>query len=368
MNDCTHFDLPPDLTEPDVVQAAIELGFVTEEEVQAVRELQVREARQDVYRSLVQGLVESGKLTLGQWQRLAQQLAAPDQPLAPPGYRFLRQAGQGSMSTVHLAVHDRLSRHVAVKILARRFTRDKRYVDRFLYEAKLGAQTVSLHLPRVYDVGQAHGQHFMVMEYVEGDSVFDQMTAGKQFSTGDVIDLIVEVATALEHLHSMSIIHRDVKPHNIVISKSGQVKLMDLGLALKLDEGKRTFADGDSAVGTPHYISPEQIRGQPTVGPRSDLYSLGATMYHLLTGRPPFNDTQAAQVMQAQLTQIPIPPGQIVPDLPRSIDRLVMCLLEKDPKLRLSSAERLRQELLWIEAQLDPASARLKRGVVGLGA
>src|SRR5690606_6151504 len=118
-------------------------------------------------------------------------------------YRFIGPLGQGSMGAVFLAMQERLARRVAVKLLSRRYVRDKRYVDRFLYEAKLGAQTLCRHLPRVYDVGQAHGQYFMAMEYVEGESLADQLAAGAVFGIAEVIDLAVEVTHALEHLHGL---------------------------------------------------------------------------------------------------------------------------------------------------------------------
>jgi eukaryotic-like serine/threonine-protein kinase len=356
------FALPPDLAERDVVQAALELGLTTEIEVEEARNARAREARRDLYRPLLEHLAESRALTPAQIRRLIDLLTHQERPDEPRGYRFIEQVGSGSMGQVFKATQVCLNRIVAVKLLARQHSRNRTYVERFIREATLSGQTVSPHFARVYEAGQSRGQHYIVMEFVEGESIEAQLAAGKKYETPEVVDLAIELTFALEHLHGLSIVHRDIKPQNVVTAKDGRLKLMDLGLAHKLDDAAQTDAESGNAIGTPFYISPEQIVASDKLDPRSDLYSLGATMYHLLAGRPPFTGTDTPRVLEAHLRQPPAPLVDHDPKIPRNMERLVLKLLEKDPQNRFSSARRVRNELLTLEAQLDPAMARLKRG------
>jgi len=361
------FPLPTDLAERDVVQAALEQGLVTEVEVETARSARAREARNDIYRPLLDHMVESQSLTTGQIRRLIDLLTHQERPDEPRGYKFMEQVGSGSMGQVFKAMQLSLNRIVAVKLLARQHSRNRTYVERFIREALLAGQTVSPHFARVYETGQSRGQHHIVMEFVEGESLEAQLAAGKKFETAEVVDLAIELTFALEHLHGLSIVHRDIKPQNIVTAQDGRLKLMDLGLAHKLDDAAQLDAESGNAIGTPFYISPEQIVASEKLDPRSDLYSLGATMYHLLSGRPPFMGTETPKVLEAHLKQPPASLVELDSKIPRLMERLVLKLLEKDPKNRMPNARRVRHELLTLEAQLDPAMSRLKRGTANNG-
>lgn len=358
------FDLPAEVAERDVIQLALERGLAREDEVEAARDLRTREARKDIYRPLLELLVEAGVLAEKQVRRLIDELAHLERPDEPRGYRFLEKVGQGSMGLVYRALQKSLNREVAVKVLMRQYSRNKTYIERFAREALIAAQTASPHFARVYEFGYERGQHFLAMEFVEGESVEKQISSGKKFTASEVVDLAIEVSFALEHLHGLSIVHRDVKPQNIVVAPDGRLKLMDLGLACHLADSGQHQAEQGAAIGTPFYISPEQIRAG-AIDARSDLYSLGATLYHLLAGRPPFSGATTPAVLEAHLRQSPMPLAEAAPETPRGLGKLVMKLLEKEPEQRIETARSMRQELLTVESQLDPDIARLKRGTNG---
>ena len=162
-----------------------------------------------------------------------------------------------------------------------------------------------------------------------------------------------EVCTPLEHLHSLSIVHRDIKPQNIVITRDGQLKLMDLGLGRNLNDNEQIAAESGTAVGTALYISPEQALGSESTDVRSDLYSLGATMYHLLCGQPPFPGEKTPDVLQAHLHKLPDPPANLASDIPAPLNWLILRLLEKDPENRPSTAAALRSELDSLSRELS---------------
>ncbi|HEY1067364.1 MAG TPA: serine/threonine-protein kinase, partial [Pirellulales bacterium] len=290
--------LPPNLNEQEVVEDALSRGFITEVDLQTALQARVREGRRDVYRSLLEHLVEWQALTRRQVQRLVDEAINPEREDDIPGYQFLETLGSGSMGTVHRAMQRALNRVVAVKLLSRKFARNRRYLESFARECRFSAATRSAYFPRAYDAGRARGQHYLVMEYVEGVSVESFLSGGRRMSELQTLHIAAEICHGLEHLHRLGIVHRDVKPENVVVGKDDQLRLLDLGLALQLGDQHQLDLERGAAIGTPHYISPEQASGREIDG-RADLYSLGATMYHMLTGQPPFNEARTPDVFEA---------------------------------------------------------------------
>ena len=329
----------------DVVRIALDRGFVTGQEVDRAKVLQDRHARRDEYSSLVDVLVDQRALARSQALRLAQELKDSKRVGAIPGYRFLAKLGEGSMGVVYKARQESLKRIVAVKILSRRLSRNKEFIGRFQHEAQLGAQLANAHIPQIHDQGVSTGQHYLVMEYVEGVSVRHLLHSGKEFLEMEALNVAVQAVEAMVHLHAHDIVHRDVKPDNLVLTKEGVVKLMDLGLARSTQDRQRIELENGNAIGTPLYISPEQIHGRSNVDGRSDLYSLGASLYHMMTGTPPFLSDDSVVILQAHLKKRPTPPKSIRSRITDESNRMILRLLAKDPAKRFANARELYGEM-----------------------
>lgn len=339
----------------DVVRHALERGLVTQQEVEQSRILQDRYARRNDYSSLIDVLIDQRALTRSQALRLVQEMKDSARVGAIPGYRFLAKLGEGSMGVVYKARQESLKRIVAVKILSRRLARNKEYIGRFQHEAQLGAGLVSAHIPQIHEQGVSAGQHYLVMEYVEGVSVRHLLNSGKEFREMEALNVGVQAVEALAHLHAHDIVHRDVKPDNLVLTKEGVVKLMDLGLARSTQDRQRIELEDGNAIGTPLYISPEQIHGRSNVDGRSDLYSLGASLYHMMTGTPPFRSDDSVEILQAHLKTRPTPPKSIRSRISDESNRLILRLMSKDPARRYASARELHAEMQRIRRMLRSA-------------
>lgn len=209
------------------------------------------------------------------------------------------------MGSVYKGRHDLLDREVALKFLAPHLASDPMYVDRFQREAHAAALLHHPHIITIHDAGVHKDLFYLAMEFVEGQSLFQMLKTRKTFDEQDVLKIGLLAAKALDHAHQSGIIHRDIKPDNIMLSKSGELKIADLGLAkLTSEEGTNITVTG-ATLGTPHYISPEQILGKKDIDRRTDIYSLGATLFHLITGNPPFFGGTAGEVMSKQISGPP---------------------------------------------------------------
>jgi serine/threonine-protein kinase len=197
------------------------------------------------------------------------------------------------------------------------------------------------------DVGEAGGYHYFVMEYVEGKTVADDLAAGNIFDEKDALDIIIQVAHALAHAHAHGLIHRDVKPKNIMISKDGVVKLADMGLAREITDIKLAETEAGKAYGTPYYIAPEQIRGKIDIDGRADIYGLGCTFYHMVTGQVPFMADDSAEVMRKHLREPLTPPDHINTSLTAGVSETIEVMVAKRRKNRYNNVEEL---LLDLEA------------------
>ncbi len=257
-------------------------------------------------------------------------------------YRVLRRLADGGMSAVYLGYDPTERKPVALKVLADHLTDDKSSVDRFLREARVGQTLRHLHLVQTLYSGRdtATGRHFLVMEYVDGPSGQFLLDRTGPLAVRDAVRVILDAAYALEFLHARRLVHRDIKPGNILIATSGVAKLADLGLAKELDEASDLTAL-HQGFGTSWYMPPEQVLNARFVDGRSDLYALGATLYHLLTGSVPFPGPNHAAVVAAKQRGTFAPAGSLNAAVPVALDAILAKMLAKDPRARYQTASEL---------------------------
>jgi serine/threonine protein kinase len=258
-------------------------------------------------------------------------------------YEVEEELGRGGMAKVYRGTDTVLGRPVAVKILAPQFTDDPSFVNRFRREAQAAARLNHPNLVSVYDTGSDDGVHFIVMEYVEGRTLADYLAGGGRIMPQRAIEIAEAVSQALTAAHAQGVIHRDIKPGNIMITPSGDVKVADFGIA-RVIAGAETIAQTAAVLGTAAYLSPEQAQGQP-VDQRSDLYSLGCVLYEMVAGRPPFTGDSPVAVASKQVLEQPVPPSKLNPDVSPQLDAVIMRTLAKNPVNRYGSAEEFRQDL-----------------------
>jgi len=267
------------------------------------------------------------------------------------GYRIDRVLGRGAMGTVLLAEQESLHRPVALKLLPPKLAADQAFVKRFQKEARAAAALNHPNVVVAHDVGEADGFHFLSMEFMERGSLEDRLRKDGRLPWREVLDVLHDAARGLMYAEEKRIIHRDIKPANLMQNAAGTIKIADLGLATNL-EAEAQESEGKKILGTPHFIAPEQARGQG-VDHRADLYSLGATAYHLLTGRTPFEGASTRDILRGHFTEEPQPPRELVPAIPPGLDALVLKLLEKAPEDRFQSADVLLAEVDRLRLEAD---------------
>ncbi|MCJ7543569.1 MAG: serine/threonine protein kinase [Phycisphaerae bacterium] len=342
----------------DLARLVVEQRLATQAEVQHCLDLMAQIAEEGGERSTADIMVEQGVVTPNQIGRLKRQLDESGRAQEIPGYRVMEKLGSGAMAHVFKARQLSLDRLVAVKVLPRQLSESREYVERFYKEGKAAAKLNHPNIVQAIDVGEAGGFHYFVMEYVEGHTLHDELLAHKVFSETEALRVIIQVAKALEHAHRQGLIHRDVKPKNIMITKDGRVKLADMGLARVADDAQAAQKEAGRAFGTPYYISPEQIRGELDIDFRADIYSLGATLYHLVTGRVPFEGPSPQAVMMKHLKEPLIPPDHINTTLSAGLGEVVEVMMAKDRDHRYASTSDLLMDLESIQAGQPPLQAR----------
>ena len=276
-------------------------------------------------------------------------------------YEVRSLIGRGGMAEVHLGFDTRLSRVVAIKMLRRDLALDSIFQARFRREAQSAASLNHPNIVAVYDTGEeiiedatnrSIAVPYIVMEYVEGHTVKDLISDGTAVPINEAIEIVSGVLSALQYSHANHLVHRDIKPGNIMLTSDGKVKVMDFGIARALTDSQATMTQTNAVVGTAQYLSPEQARGE-TVDARSDLYSTGVVLFELLTGRPPFKGDSAVAVAYQHVEQIPPTPSSILSDIPDSLDRVVLKALAKNRDDRYSSAAAMLSDLQRVARGMD---------------
>lgn len=306
--------------------------------------------------SLTEVMIKSGYVTRSQLQRVGggemdDSIATKAQQI--PGFQILGKLGAGAMATVFKARQLSLDRIVAIKVLPKKLGENPEFVDRFYKEGRAAARLNHNNIVQAIDVGEAGGYHYFVMEYIDGKTVYDDLAAHRVYSEKESLRIIIQMARALEHASARGFVHRDVKPKNIMLTKDAVAKLADMGLARETADMKAAMAEAGRAYGTPYYISPEQIRGELNIDFRADMYSLGATFYHMVTGKVPFEGTTPAAVMHKHLKEPLTPPDHVVPTLSSGIGEVIERMMAKKREHRYASWTDLLVDLEAV-AQGDP--------------
>jgi len=360
-SDSNALGLSPNL-DTEVGKVVVDMGLATRTEIEFCREQQ-KQASDPNQRSLGDLLVENNFITVNQAKRIRSALA--DQKRSEiPGYTLMGRIGKGAMATVYKAKQNSLDRIVAIKVLPLKNSENPEFVDRFHKEGKAAARLAHNNIVQAIDVGTTpENRHFFVMEYIEGKTLYDIMQPppvgeGRTFSENEALDIMIQICDALAHAHQRSLIHRDVKPKNIILTPQGVAKLTDLGLARSTDDKHAAESEAGKAYGTPYYISPEQIRGHVDIDFRADIYSLGATMYHLVTGRPPFDGDTPSAVMHKHLKQPLIPPDHINTALSAGIGEIIELAMAKNRDERYHGTEEMLEDLKLVRAGEAPVHAR----------
>lgn len=252
-------------------------------------------------------------------------------------YQIVEQLGQGGMATVYKAYHPQLDRFVAIKVMHQNFLEDSNFRSRFEREAQIVARLEHPHIVPTYDFNQHHGQPYLVMKLIEGKTL-KQLALKAPLTLQQILNIFTAVGSALTYAHQKGVLHRDIKPSNIVIDVHDTSYLADFGLARIVQAGESTMS-ADMLLGTPHYISPEQARGQKDIDGRTDIYSLGVVLYELLVGRVPFTaDTPYAIIHDHIYSPLPLP-SVINPEITPSVEAVLLKALEKAPQDRYATAD-----------------------------
>ncbi len=315
-----------------LVRLLLQKDFATRQELEhclrVYRDRQERGEQVDFASLLVQEQV----VTPRQMERILRQATGGNRI---PGYQLLEKIGQGSMGVVYKARQLSMNRYVAIKILNAKYSRNREFIERFYREAHLAAQLSSGNIVQAIDVGEVDGIHYFVMEYVDGYTVQDELDRGKVYKQDEALRIGMQIAHALDHAWQRRLVHRDIKPANILIARAdGTVKLADLGLARMTSDVATIRSEQGRSVGTAYYVSPEQIRGADDLDVRCDIYSLGATLYHMTTGRPPFAGDTVREQLHAHLHEPLVPPHVVNRKLSETFSELIGYMMAKDRNCR----------------------------------
>lgn len=343
---------------------AVKLGLISEGHVE--RALGNLEAGQ----TLAATLQAAGKISADD----AARVLSTANPEVFPGYRIEAEAGRGGMGVVYRACQLSMDRPVALKVLTRRLSQDADYVEKFLVEARSAAKLNHEHIVAAIDAGSASDLHYFAMEFVDGCTVADLLDQESKLPWVRAFEIGEQVARALGHAHQAGLVHRDVKPENVLVTNDGQAKLCDLGLA-KPSQVAGTGEKADMTEGTPYYCSPEQALGRTDIDPKSDVYSLGITIYTMITGEPPFDGDSPRAILLKQVKEAFPDLATTLPDVPEPYRQLIADMVIKDRAQRLESAEvfaerlsEARREVTNSGRTISPAPSSSPIGPLAIGA
>jgi serine/threonine-protein kinase len=266
-------------------------------------------------------------------------------------YEVLEKVGEGGMGIVYKAIQRSMARTVALKILSPKYSQRPKFVEQFIREARAAGALNHPNIIQVHEVGTENDIHFFSMEFIDGPTCTQVLKSQGALESFEALEIIRQVTKALEYAHEHRLIHQDIKPDNIMIGANNTVKLADLGISKTFDEAEADQG-AKRVMGTPHYMAPEAAMGKK-VDQRIDIYSLGATLYHLLAGRTPFSATSATAVLRAQVMDPPPPLHEFKPDIPDVVCRLVDRMMAKKPEDRFQNAAEVMAEIERLQASGD---------------
>jgi serine/threonine-protein kinase len=353
-------------TEARFEQYVLDRGLATEDEMKAARRLLNQSEVEGKSLTVPEALVQVGALTQNQARRvlgsLKEETASP--AIQIPGIQLLEKVGRGSQAIVYKGRQVSVDRVVAVKVLLSKAARDPEARRRFVQEARSAAKLSHNNIVQAIDAGESEGYSYFIQEFIDGTTVYDLLKANNRpLPEKRALEIIIQIAEALAHAHSRGFIHRDVKPKNIMLTKEGVAKLADMGLARHSSDAAGALEEAGKAFGTPYYIAPEQVMGDPNIDFRADIYSLGATFYEMLTGRPPYTAPTPQQVMQKHVTGTLVPPDHINTKLSSGISEIIEVMMSKRAKDRYKSTTDLLVDLRSVAAGEPPRIAREKVGL-----
>lgn len=350
----------PDARQPGSLrlgELALQERWITPEQLRECLQVQARLAGMGVEEALGDLLVKKGYLTKSRLETLLRRMGMGIQAMG--NYRLLARLGRGGMGTVYRAKHLVMDRVVALKVLDAEAARSRAFVERFLREARQAANLRHPNIVRAYDAGVVNGIYYYAMEYVRGETVYRQIRRSGPYSERKTVEVCMQIAGALDYLSGRGLVHRDVKPENLLVDSQGRARLCDFGLAKSAADG--TLTRSGFTFGTPYYMSPEQIDGKKKLDVRSDLYSLGACMFFMLTGRPPFSGKNLQEVLGRHLSQAPSSPRAFNPSVSEGLAEVCLRLLEKEPGRRYQTPRGLIADLRRIRAGALPLTMRVRR-------
>jgi len=347
-------------------QLAVENGLVSEVQVRECLAVQDESRRQDRDPEAIEEiLVAKGFMRQEEVRAIKTALdrmsrdEEKGEPLRIGAYEVVGKVGDGGLGTVYKARQLSMAREVALKVLHKKWLSDEEFKKRFLLEARLAGRLSHQNLIQVYDVGRDRGIYYFSMEFVDGETVEDMIEREGPLDTTKAIDITLQVLRAIAYIRTFDIVHRDIKPGNMMMTRKGVVKLGDFGFVkTKLDT---KIATEGEVLGTPDYISPEQAMGIETIDWRSDEYSLGCSVYHMVTGKPPFEGSGSSVMRQHIKSDLP-DPRTLNPKVPDSVVQLLERMMAKDPNDRFQTPEQLFEDLELVKLGHDPSIQRLDAG------
>jgi serine/threonine-protein kinase len=332
------------------------IGLVSAEQVNAALQAQAKAHQDGKPISVADAMVQLGLVTPAQKESLEKKVKeqqAGVQQLGP--YRLMKKLGEGGMGAVYLALDSATQKHVAVKVLPRNLGANPEFVKRFRRESDAAIALQHPNIIGAFAAGEDLGYHYYAMEYCEGKPLDVILAADKRLPVDKAVDVVTQAAQGLKYAHDQGIIHRDIKPSNIIVTPDGLTKVLDLGLSKNLEDAGVSFKTVTGAVlGTPHYISPEQAQGEKNVDGRSDIYSLGATLYHLLTGQVPFDGATPLEILSKHVNTVLPNPQDLREDIPDAAVHVLQRMMAKKPDDRYRDCGALIADLLEVSAGRAP--------------